>query len=212
VRGFLIWLPVIVALALPLIYSAMIIISRGGVRFFDSYWQSVMSEWLATIIGIAAGLPIGFWTNRRMQQEAEIRRKQIEETSRRQQVHRILTILLDELEENLPSLRVTIEEHIVTYPFHIARWQALSAGGAMRWVENVRLLSEIAEAYEYLEAVNNLSLKWIEVQLLPSAGAREEQARHFLKDRLIHGAAEDALEQVEQAITGIKSELRSLET
>src|SRR5262249_30849811 len=150
-------------------------------------------------------LPVGLWINRRLQQEADEARLAEERSHALRQSERILNIVSEELGSNIPPLEQISSGTITKYHLNIARWNAISAGGELRWITDIDLVDKIAQAYEDLEAVNGLIDKWLNT--LSSQGVTWEDTRReaseVLKD-LVVAASSDALATVKMTLTALR--------
>lgn len=127
-------------------------------QYFDfSFWQNFGSNFLATIIGVALGIPIAFWINRRVETTNESERKE-----------KILQVLSVELNENL---RVVSEwqragkedQEMTTIGARMSDevWNTLSDGGELQWIKDPVLLSGLAFTYAEIKRIKYLSDKYL---------------------------------------------------
>jgi hypothetical protein len=86
-------------------------------NFFDiQFWQNVVSNSLATLIGVIAGIPAAFWLDRRIHQWQESNKLAAQKASlaeRRNHFLRMLTetlkknhVLLDQMEHEVPKYTI----------------------------------------------------------------------------------------------------------
>jgi hypothetical protein len=130
-------------------------------NFFDfSFWQNFASNLLATVIGVALGIPVAFWIDRRVQTANE-----------QEKTNKILQLLYKELLQNekvLTQWQETMEAEGWVYGprsdfrqlqanagFRVIQmadenWRAFSDGGELQWINDPLLLGALADAFGQL--------------------------------------------------------------
>jgi hypothetical protein len=124
---------------------------------FDSisYRDSLFSDTLATIIGIAIGIPVALAIDRTINMREKRERKE-----------RILSLLVRELQLNRDSIQNlwTGKEWYergtyVSLALKDDLWRALSDGGDLQWIDNAELLDKIAYAYYFIGQLRLIAYK-----------------------------------------------------
>lgn len=96
-KALMIVLVGVILTAVPIVYS----IGQGAKA---SYWNGVMSNWLATVAGIMVGVPFALWISRLQQRTTEVEQAK-RDSEQRDQVLRVLGHRIHaELQYNLVSL------------------------------------------------------------------------------------------------------------
>jgi len=119
------------------------------------FWNNLV----ATLIGIAIGIPVGLFVNRRQTEQEEEKRSRIEGEQRKKHVTKIISLLQSELSEGLRGLRrirdrSRIDTWIEFDPIKVELWQAFSDGGELQWIDDPDLLNTLAAAYHHLSLHN----------------------------------------------------------
>ncbi len=113
-------------------------------NFFDSsFWQSFVSNLLATLLGVAIGIPVALWLRGFQERRTEKERKR-----------NILEKLKKELLFNLDNIYMREDEKwdiddinkIFYYTIGIKEevYRGLSDGGELQWIKDVDLLETIS--------------------------------------------------------------------
>ena len=127
-------------------------------NFFDtSFWQSFLSNALATFLGVIIGIPVALWINKLIDIKKESEKK-----------NKILKVLADELTDNLNYLEIWKEERdkkkeiitLTTY-LSIESWRAFYAGGELEWIKDITLLNMFAVDYHKIGIIDYLSKEYI---------------------------------------------------
>jgi hypothetical protein len=136
--------------------------------FFTSLWQflynffdypmvqGLVSGLLATIVGVALGIPAALRINR-----------VIESQTASEKVSKIIHLLKDELEYNEIELsrldgnlpQVVHEAGSISASLRIELWKAYSDGGELQWVKDLELVAMLADTYYSIRAVMTLTDK-----------------------------------------------------
>lgn len=117
--------------------------------FWDQFWPQL----IATLIGVAMGIPAALWISRFR-----------EEQSRKDSVQKILVLLRDELlfnknqledwkNANAPDYRKSTGTYAVTKD---ELWKAFSDGGELEWIKDIELLAILADTYFTLNHAREL--------------------------------------------------------
>lgn len=130
--------------------------------FFElSFWQGFVGNLLATIIGVAIGIPVAFWVNRRLEANTEKEKKK-----------KILDILSSELNQTVVDI-ISLEyslgenENIVPLAFTMSDevWRALSDGGELQWIKDPELLLQLASVYAKIKYLKILSQQFMDAAI-----------------------------------------------
>jgi hypothetical protein len=134
-------------------------------QFFSlEFWQSVVSNLIATFVGAGAGVLAALWIN-----------AHTETTTEREKKQKILRLILAELTRNYQLL----EEFIICkgdrqttvsigLRIHDEVWQAFSDGGEIEWIKDPTLLNYMAETYAWTRATIRLSGRALDIVTHPS--------------------------------------------
>lgn len=145
------WL-ILVALALvAVVYSYQ---QRANCR----YWEGAIGNWLATLLGIIAGVPIALAIERQ-----RISREERERAAEQQEeAKKISSLIRDELVYNSDGLAERIKNQNISprRPLKSDLWRALSDSGEIRWIDNASVLNKIASAYFYIGVVSAIEDKY----------------------------------------------------
>ena len=131
-----------------------------------AFWN----DFISTLTGAIIGIPIALWLSNFQQTMEQRARKS-----------KILLLLEEELQENINLLKKWEEwpddfmERSLNLLAHIKvkLWNAFSDGGELEWIQNPRLLGQIADAYNDLKMVKELCEKYI--VLIPLKSFPESQ-------------------------------------
>jgi hypothetical protein len=130
-------------------------------NFFNlPFWQSFVSNLLATIIGAGLGVFGALLLNR-----------YVENRNKKERKKKILGVLLDETKENINILdiwektgkdfnkpKTTREPVIYLYTFlYTESWDAFSNGGELEWIDDPLTLNILAANYNHINAVKYLA-------------------------------------------------------
>ena len=121
------------------------------------------SNFLATVAGVALGVPIAVWLTLKEADEVGKTAKAQEEAQSARRRKEILTVIQLELTENKEALlaRRTSGSRGFVIPFLGDEvWAAMSDGGELRWISDPNLLRKIARSYWYIRTVIFLERQW----------------------------------------------------
>jgi hypothetical protein len=130
---------------------------------FD-FWQSFVSNLLATLIGAGVGAGLGFYGALRLN-------KHLENVRRKETKSKILEVLLSEIKENLNTLdiwkntgknfqdpRTLRDPLIVLYTnLYTDSWDAFSNGGELEWIDDPTTLDILGSSYHRVRDIKYLS-------------------------------------------------------
>jgi hypothetical protein len=108
--------------------------------FFENveFWSSFLSGLIATMIGVATGIPIALWLDRK-----------IAARHRKEDAIRVLAALKDEITHNialLKQMRGELPSAVIFYNLNLSTWEATSAS-RLEAVENYELVRHISRIY-----------------------------------------------------------------
>jgi hypothetical protein len=138
--------------------------------FFDiSFWKDFSSNALSTFVGILIGIPVALWVSNYQNKVEEKERKK-----------KILRLLKHELFMNLGKLsrwkkdenKIIIASELLIF-LKTEYWNAFSDGGELQWIKDPVLLSEIAEAYNFIRMISNTANEYanfVQTQYVASTG------------------------------------------
>jgi len=129
------------------------------VDFFDtSFWQSFVSNLLATSIGVGLGIPVALLINRWVEAKIEKERK-----------GKIIRVISDEVLHNWGTIRSWLNDPkrvnvwILFSQLKDESWQALSDGGDLEPIQDPYLIKDLAEAYSYVHSLMLMSEKYFDL-------------------------------------------------
>ena len=119
-------LPSLVLLLVPIVYSVFRWLDKG-------YWDSAIGNWLATMLGIIGGIPIGLEVNRLVTATEERKKTKIETENERD----ILLLTKEELKFDLARLkeREGNLSSLSLHPFKTDLWDAISDSGELKYIK-----------------------------------------------------------------------------
>ena len=131
-------------------------------EFFSlEFWQSFVSNALATFLGAGLGVLGALWLSKHQEKSAEKERK-----------NKILRLLFSELLVNVTHLSGFQKSQIkhrealtLSAVLRNESWKAFSDGGELEWIKDPKLLDELSEAYFAIRSVMNLSDKYCQVSM-----------------------------------------------
>jgi len=164
----------------------------------DDFWQSYLSNALATMVGILIGVPVTIWIASIQEQETEIERR-----------NRILGLLRRELLVNFGQLAgwgrhedKRIEVSTLSEFLRDELWVAASSADELKWIKDSNLLSELANAYSSIRMVKSMADKYYN---LSQFFGKQTSPRvvHHVWDMLENGVPL-ALEDISHVLKSIK--------
>jgi len=137
-----------------LLFIALVMVAIGYSIYrgnSQAYWDGAVGNWLATLLGIIAGVPIALAIER--QRAAGEEQQRIAE--QRVRAIKVSFLIRDELayDSNRLAERLKSTTTLPLLPFKNDLWRALSDSGEIRWIDNPPVLNEIASAYYYVGVV-----------------------------------------------------------
>jgi len=193
------WWIIVVGLIIPLVYAITRILSLS---FLDGF----MGNWLATILGLGFGIPIGLEVER-FQSQKETRNRKL----------KILELTKNELEFNhgLISKNWAGKDPLERGSFIGGNlkdelWNAFSDGGEIEWINNVELLDKIADAYYHIRQLSVLSQKLYSASLITTRSLSHDIANKINKTADVMGGMAEVV--IENAIDAINKEINELNT
>ena len=126
-------------------------------RDSQGYWDGAIGNWLATLLGIIAGVPIALAIER----QKISREEQERAAEHRERAIKVSFLIRDELVYNSNRLaeRLNNKVSLPLLPFKNDLWRALSDSGEIRWIDNPPILNKIASAYYYIGVVSAIEDK-----------------------------------------------------
>jgi len=131
-------------------------------EFFSvEFWQSFVSNTLATFIGAGSGVLGALWLSRYQERSSEKERKK-----------KILRLIQNELLGNVVQLSGFQKSEVkhrealtLSALLRNESWKAFSDGGELEWIKDPNLLDDLSEAYFAIRSVMNLSDKYCQVSM-----------------------------------------------
>lgn len=191
------WGLLVLVILPPLIYSYFRVAEV-------SYWDDVMGNLIATLVGVIIGIPFALEINRLIVRQEE--KKKLNEA--RQKNKDILMLIKQELIFNLDRLkdRQSIPNALQTHPYQVDVWEAFSDSGEIRWISNANLLNRIASAYSAIKIEKSIEQN----AYLAAKGAFAfsgtdralksilEDARRF--DKILKANTEHAVKEIDEEL------------
>jgi len=125
----------------------------------QTFLDSAIGNWFATMVGLVAGVPIGLWINRKQQEEQEKSQKQEQAKKSKERKIKILNMTKNELSFNRDILVDFVNDQgqqpgtIYVTGMKDVLWSALSDGGELQWIDDLDLLNKLADAYYHVRAL-----------------------------------------------------------
>jgi hypothetical protein len=152
---------------------------------FDlSFWLNSLSNLIATIVGIAIGLPFALWIDRIVRKRDETERAK----EARQRALKILTLLKLELESNLESIdHFNKDLANFHYPVATESWHAFSDGGELQWINDPEVVFGLSSVYSQINDYRFLLEKYFDAFFFPGSmgnlNNKETLLRSVIKSR-----------------------------
>ena len=159
-------------------------------NFFDiSFWQNFGSNLLATLIGVALGIPVAFWISR-----------QAEATTEHEKKKKILEQLSPEIEFNRTTISTWKDQGELGWTLTTVGlklrdeiWEAFSDGGELAWIRDATLLANLADVYGKIKRIKYLTDKYV-----------DSDRRDTATNQIITGELRYALQEVQKDIDSVK--------
>ena len=170
----------------------------GIIIFGASFIQDFGTNWLATFLGVVVGVPLALWVNRYQEKTTETERKK-----------KILRLLKTELLMNFGTLTHWEKENNIMV--RVIRlivflksefWDAFSDGGELQWIKDPVLLSEIAEAYNFIRMTLQLSNRYFEILKVPHYDQGKTAIRYTLT--LLDEGIPNSMAEITKALNAIE--------
>jgi len=183
-------------------YSVYYSIFLSGSSFADG----TVGNLLATLVGVVLAVPVAISIDRiRQKKETEAEQKAAE--LKRSQV---LTLLLHELQINqlLIEKRLGLEDNKYPHPeFRSIAWDAFSSGGELKWIDDVTLLSIIANAYHTIRQIISDEESWYHAELERDPRTMGSTKGDRIRSHIVP-IYPQAKEVIEQSIRAVEQFLR----
>ena len=193
-KGRLYLLPSLVLLLVPIVYSVFRWLDKG-------YWDSAIGNWLATMLGIIGGIPIGLEVNRLVTATEERKKTKIETEKERD----ILLLTKEELKFDLARLKERERNlsSLSLHPFKTDLWDAISDSGELKYIKIPALLNRITSAYHIIRIVKRIEEKCHEAMRSATVGFGNKTGHQLL--------LEDARSFDEQNLANIEYALKEVD-
>jgi hypothetical protein len=169
----------------------------------QSLLDATMSGLAATFFGLMAGIPTAIWLSGKQQQAAEAKEKAKEEKERNEREKFILSAIRDELQMNRDIIHQMLDDQekrptiAPTKGMKDITWHALSDSGELKWVDDVRILLSISEAYFHINALIYLERQYVDISSRQNLVLTPGQE---IVVRRVHMIRPDALKYLKDAI------------
>ena len=169
------------------------------VDYDSSLRKDFVSNSLATLLGVAVGVPVGFWVAEHQERRAEAERR-----------NKVLGLLRGELIVTIGTLSgwgkhapKPIEASAFSEFLRDDRWAAFADGGELECIREPELLASISDAYTTVRMVKSIADKYFNIVSFGSPGSPGLGLTEYLRDMLERGIQE-ALADVDKAARMIK--------
>lgn len=181
----------------------------------DTFYESVMSNLIATGLALIAGIPIALWIDRRIKEQENV----LSFKTERQKEAKTLALIKEELDFSLNSLFLNGKKGntttLTTQPLKSDLWDALSNSSDIQRIEEPDLLNRIVSAYYALKIVKNIeeqaykSLRGITVTFTMPDGTVKNGAQLLLEDArgfdgLFESSLKEALDMISKRLEALK--------
>ncbi len=148
-------------MAVTLVVSAgwaIVLFAQDALEF----QESTLSNYLSTIAGVIAGIPVALWLSSLQQRQQEGKDRHAKEIEHRERKRRILVLLEEELQYNKTMLLTRAEaekRQEAVSPFLGMKndlWITFSTSGELEWIDDVQLLNCMSLAYYHTRLIINL--------------------------------------------------------
>ena len=216
INSLLLFLFVILGV-LPLVYVLVRLVAFPASWFVtgdqeQSLLDATMSGLAATVFGFAAGIPTAIWLSGKQQQATEAKEKADEGKERDEREKFILIAIRDELEMNRAIVHQMLDEQekrltiVPTKGMKDISWHALSDSGELKWINDVRILLCISEAYFHINALIYLERQYVDISSRENLALTPGQE---IIVRRVHTIRPDAFMQLKAAIKIIDEKIGS---
>jgi len=215
------WIVVIIIALLPFAYFSLRLLGYPILAFLpnsqdQSFLDSTMGNWFATMVGLITGVPIGLWINKKQQVLQEQERVNSEKRISYERKSKVLILLRNELYINKQYLDLLIgkqnEQPIITIRAGMKNvlWRAFSDSGELQWVDDPSLIDKISNAYYNINRLVEYEHRYSDPYFdsaVSSLGGKDTYAgERTVKN--VHALRPSALETINEAINSIDAELK----
>jgi hypothetical protein len=163
-----------------------------------TFWDSFLSNLLATSVGLIVGIPIAITLSKYQEREVEKERKA-----------KILKLLRTELFVNLTQLSSWKEsgsddtELIIMGGFlKNDAWKAFSDGGELEWIKDPELLGDLSWAYSTIQSVKYVLEKHYSLEyIVKTRGDKAHKVSYARK--MIKSGVDESIRVINEAIKAI---------
>lgn len=196
----------IAALAIPIVFVTNYIRHAGIPRVTDGFWQAAVASWLATLIAVGAGLPVGLWVSRRVERESTARQRRTADSERRRELRTFLLVLIDEIEIAIRQFAWTTNDAgPTTHRIVAPTLTALVTSGPYLFAEIPALLVELTRLHEEYQSFNEMGSTWLRLEVEGAANASSDLDRMAeIQERLLRAAGADALLRSTQVVNMLR--------
>jgi hypothetical protein len=120
--------------------------------FNTSFWQGFVGNLLATIIGVAVGIPVAFWINRKVEADTERGKRQKIMHSLHAELQSNKERLIKWQRDNLQGVTKSMYGAFISHEV----WDTFSDGGELQWIKDVYLLEWLARTYGNIKRIRYL--------------------------------------------------------
>lgn len=180
-----------------------------------SFYESVMSNLIATGLALIVGIPVALWIDRRIKEQENL----ISIKNERQKEAKMLTLIKEELNFSLSSLflkgKKGNKKTLITQPLKSDLWDAMSSSSDIQCIEEPDLLNRIVSAYYALKIVKSIeeqayrAIRGITVTFTMPDGTVKNNAQFLLEDArefdgLFESSMNEALSMIDKRLETLK--------
>ena len=181
----------------------------------NSFYESVVSNLIATGLALIAGIPTALWIDRRIKEQENMALFKNE----RQKEAKTLSLIREELNFSLNSLFLKGKkgntQTLTTQPLKSDLWDAMSNSSGIQRIEEPDLLNRIVSAYYVLKIVKSIEeqaykvLRGVTVTFTMSDGTVKNGAQLLLEDargfdNLFESSMSEALRMIDERLVVLK--------
>ena len=175
------------------------------IRMDLDFWKNAVGNLLATLIGLAAGVPIGLWINRSITNE-QIQNRKIAKRAKELEILKSIKTEIENCKLNVFQYRPQKIDSFLGVPYKTITWDVYCASGKIKYISSIELLDQLAFAYHHIKAQDRFEYQ------VQSAFAAD---RNTESNQLREGArALDAqfIDKTDTALQSIELKIKELET
>lgn len=169
------------------------------------FWKNTVGNLLATLVGLAVGVPVGLWINRSIESE-QIEKREKEKCESELGILKLIREEIEFCNNCVFPYRPTTANSFLGVPYKTATWDVLCASTEVGYISSPKLLNQIAYAYHHIKAQDRIEYR---IQNAFTAGKISE-ANQLIG--IVRGLDPQFIAQVGDALKDINIRIKELET